>query len=191
MPMNKIFHFVKNPYDISSVQKIFNNDLIKKCIESNTNSNNTYKFNPNWQKFLVRESFSEPIDFSLGDNSIKRFDKKIAISTLSDVKELVKCKNVVVSGHLIYPPTGYMGWHTNYKYPCKRLYITYASEDKKSFFRYRHPVTKEIITDYDNKGITIREFLVTGEPPYFWHCIGSDCIRISFGYRINSAGDKN
>ena len=78
-----------------------------------------------------------------------------------------------------------MGWHTNFKYPCKRLYITYASEDKKSFFRYRDPETGEIITDYDDKGITIRQFYVSRKPPYFWHCVGSDCIRISLGYRIN------
>ena len=178
-----MFHFVKNPYDISSAQRIFNEDLMKRCIEES--DNNTYKVNPDWHKFLERECFSDPIDNGSRDNSMKKFNMKITKSILEEVKILVKCINVTASGHFIYPPTGYMGWHTNYKYPCKRLYITYATEDKKSFFRYRDPETNEIITDYDDKGITMREFIVTGKPPYFWHCVGSDCIRISFGYRIN------
>ena len=92
---------------------------------------------------------------------------------------------VETSGHFIYPPTGYMGWHTNHTNPCTRLYITYATEDNKSFFRYRDRKTKEIITDYDNKGLTIREFFIPKHKPYFWHCVGSMCNRISFGFRIN------
>ena len=141
--------------------------------------------NPNWQKSLERGSFSDPIDTSYHDNSMKKFDMKITESILKEVKKLVKCSNVTASGRYIYPPTGYMGWHTNYKSPGKRLYVTYASEDKKSFFRYRNPKTKEIITDYDDKGITTRQFDITGKHPYFWHCVGSDCIRVSFGYIIN------
>ena len=178
-----MIHFERNPYDISSIEKLFGIDLIGKCIRES--SNHSYQVNPNWQKSLEKESFSEPIDHAYGDNSMKHFDMKVTESILKEVKKLVKCSNVIASGHFIYPPTGYMGWHTNYKYPCKRLYITYATEDKKSFFRYRDPETKEIITDYDDKGITLRQFDVTGKPPYFWHCVGSDCIRISLGYRIN------
>ena len=181
--IKKIIHFEKNPYDVSSIEKLFDIDLIGRCIRES--SIHSYEVNPDWQKLLEKESFSDPIDNSYGDNSMKRFDKKVAESILNRVKKLVKCDNVVASGHFIYPPTGYMGWHTNFKSPCKRLYITYASEDKKSFFRYRDPETKEIITDYDDKGVTLRQFRVTGKPPYFWHCVGSDCIRISLGYRIN------
>ena len=33
-------------------------------------------------------------------------------------------------------------------------------QDKKSFFRYKHPETNEIITDYDDKGITVRQFFI-------------------------------
>ena len=42
-----------------------------------------------------------------------------------------------------------------------------------------------MITDYDNKGITVRQFKVTDKPPYFWHCVGSECDRVSFGYTLN------
>ena len=75
-----------------------------------------------------------------------------------------------------------MGWHTNYDQPGHRLYITYSSENNKSFFRYRNRGENQIMTDYDDKGITIREFLVPYKKPYFWHCVGSECDRISFGF---------
>ena len=55
-------------------------------------------------------------------------------------------------------------------------------EDKKSFFRYLE--NGEIITCYDNKGITIREFNIPRPPNFFWHCVGSKCNRYSFGFKI-------
>ena len=76
-----------------------------------------------------------------------------------------------------------MGWHTNHDTSEDRLYITYTDEDKKSFFRYYED--ESIITDYDNKGITIRRFSVAGGPPFFWHCVGSKTDRYSFGYRLH------
>ena len=75
-----------------------------------------------------------------------------------------------------------MGWHTNYKMPEERVYITYASEQGKSFFRYLEG--DKVITDYDDKGLTVRRFAVSSKRPYFWHCAGSDCDRFSFGYRL-------
>ena len=177
-----MIQLLRNTYDKSTIEEIFNSDFINKCLSESKNYN--YKVKPNWQKSLEKEFFSEPIDGSRGNNNMKKLNK-VAESILSVVKKLVNSQNVVASGNFIYPPTGYMGWHTNYKSQGKRLYITYASEDKKSFFRYRDPETGEIITDCDDKGITIRQFYVSRKPPYFWHCVGSDCIRISLGYRIN------
>jgi hypothetical protein len=101
------------------------------------------------------------------------------------VKELYPCYDIVNSGGFYYPPTGYMSWHTNSNKPCKRVYLVYADEDNKSFFRWKDPVTNEIVTSYDNKGLTIREFDVTGQAPYLWHCIYSDCNRVSFGFRLH------
>ena len=175
-------NFKRNPYDKSIFEKLITEDLINKCITESHNKN--YKLNPNWQKFLETECFDNPIDVTKNDSNMKKFDKEISLSFLPTIIKLVGTHHVSVSGHFLYPPTGYMGWHTNYKVPCKRLYITYATEDKKSFFRYIDPLSKEVITDYDDKGITIREFDVTGRPPYLWHCVGSECMRLSFGYQI-------
>jgi hypothetical protein len=91
--------------------------------------------------------------------------------------------DVKSSGDFHYPKTGYMGWHTNHDNPLERVYITYATEERKSFFRYIE--NGKMITDYDNKGITVRQFKVTDKPPYFWHCVGSECDRLSFGYTLN------
>ena len=75
-----------------------------------------------------------------------------------------------------------MGWHTNSSQPDEHLYIVYASEDKESFFRYYQD--DEVITHYDNKGLNIRTFKATDQRPFFWHCVGSNCDRYSFGYRL-------
>tara|TARA_Y100001963_G_scaffold37529_1_gene52441 strand:+ start:845 stop:1972 length:1128 start_codon:yes stop_codon:yes gene_type:complete len=89
-------------------------------------------------------------------------------------------------GAFYYPPTGYMGWHTNCNTPGERFYITWASEDKKSFFRYYDYEKDEVVTDYDDQGLTVRQFKVPESAPYFWHCVGSECDRFSFGFMLDT-----
>jgi hypothetical protein len=91
---------------------------------------------------------------------------------------------VFPSGFFLYPKTGYMGWHTNSNVDGKRLYITYTDVGGESFFRYKDPTSGKIITDYDDAGLTFREFPVYAKPPYLWHCVGSNCNRFSFGFTI-------
>jgi hypothetical protein len=55
------------------------------------------------------------------------------------------------SGYFWYPPGAYMAWHTNSGAPGWRLYVSYAEEPGKSFFRYRDPDTHEIITSVDDE----------------------------------------
>jgi hypothetical protein len=88
----------------------------------------------------------------------------------------------VVSGSFLYPPGGFMSWHTNSDKPNKHLYFTYADKHKKSFFRSF--VNGNIITDYDNKGLNIRVFDTVNVDPLLWHCVYSDCNRYSFGFRL-------
>jgi hypothetical protein len=88
----------------------------------------------------------------------------------------------VVSGHFLYPPGGFMSWHTNSDKPNKHLYFTYADEEGKSFFRSFD--NNEIVTDYDKKGLNIRVFDTTNAGPLYWHCVYSDCNRYSFGFRL-------
>lgn len=115
-------------------------------------------------------------------NYLERINSNIFDELIEILKKVYPNKQVRLSGSFLYPDTGYMGWHTNYLDPCKRIYIVYAEEDKRSFFRYEED--GKIITDFDDKGLTIREFDIPGTEPYFWHCVGSTCNRFSFGFRI-------
>ena len=84
------------------------------------------------------------------------------------------------SGHLWYPPGGYMGWHTNSGAPGWRMYLSYAEEPGKSFFRYRDPVTHEIVTSWDDRW-SVRMFEIRADVP-LWHAVYSDTHRVSVGY---------
>lgn len=95
---------------------------------------------------------------------------------------------IEVSGHFWYPPGGFMGWHTNLRKPGWRLYITYAEEAGKSFFRYRDPLTREVFTCSDDNW-NCRVFLIRPDAP-LWHSVYSDTNRHSFGYRIEEQADE-
>ncbi len=91
--------------------------------------------------------------------------------------------DIECSGHFWYPPGGYMGWHTNLRKPGWRMYVNYAEEEHRSFFRYRDPDTGEVITCPDEIW-NFRLFKITPEKP-FWHCVFSETNRFSLGYRID------
>lgn len=88
------------------------------------------------------------------------------------------------SGFFMYPAKyGFMSWHTNSNAPGKRIYIAYAQQPNKSFFRYYDAKQDKIITSYDEVGITVREFEVC-QSDLLWHCVYSECDRFSFGCRV-------
>lgn len=110
---------------------------------------------------------------------------KFIQSLIKNLDKAVSNTCIQISGHYLYKgPDAFMGWHTNYKTYCRRIYMTYCPhEGGKSFFRYQDPDTKEIITSYDKKGWTVRSFAISNEK-LFWHCVFSDTERYSFGFRI-------
>ena len=90
--------------------------------------------------------------------------------------------SITSSGHLWYPPGSYMGWHTNSKVPGWRIYVNYAEQEGKSFFRYRDPDTRKIVT-LNDKHWNIRIFRISRDKP-LWHAIYSDTHRFSMGYMV-------
>lgn len=88
------------------------------------------------------------------------------------------------SGHLWYPKGSHMGWHTNGLAPGWRIFINYAEEPGKSFFRYRDPATGEIITAWD-KQWNLRVLRITRRNP-LWHCVYADTNRFSLGWMVIS-----
>ena len=89
-----------------------------------------------------------------------------------------------ISGAFWYPPTGFMGWHSNADHEAYRMYAAWAEEGHKSFFRYRDPNTKKIVTSWDKKGWNFRLFNCSQEDKP-WHCVYSDTNRISLGFWYN------
>lgn len=138
----------------------------------------------NW---YTSESYLKQVNY--GDIAIADFTNMFDFSTLGFtnkfthlIQELYPNNAIKPSGFYLYPKSGFMSWHTNSNMPCKRVYITYADQGNESFFRYWDGAN--IITDYDNGGITIREFDIPTLPNKFWHCVGSNCNRFSFGFKI-------
>tara|TARA_B100001094_G_scaffold140981_2_gene136630 strand:+ start:9971 stop:10519 length:549 start_codon:yes stop_codon:yes gene_type:complete len=169
----------------------FVKEKIRKVIESKTQEIKFeakaigIKANKEWEANVSEEALSSVINQDINTAETKNFYKfsaEISNKLLHILKELYPDNSIYSSGHFYYPPTGFMGWHTNYKMPEERIYITYASEQEKSFFRYLEG--DKVITDYDDQGLTVRRFSVSNKRPYFWHCAGSDCDRFSFGYRL-------
>ncbi len=79
-----------------------------------------------------------------------------------------------------YPKGGYIGWHIDQT--GDRLYSAYA--EGKSFFRYRDPDTKEIITSWDASGKWSFRIFHFDEDNPMWHCVGAEDLRVSVGYKF-------
>lgn len=90
--------------------------------------------------------------------------------------------NIVNSGHFWYPPGSFMGWHTNSGAPGWRIYLSYAEEPGKSFFRYYDDERDELITSLDDQW-SVRIFEIRKDRP-LWHSVYSETHRFSLGYMI-------
>jgi hypothetical protein len=142
----------------------------------------------NWEHNISADSLmsviSGNVDVSNNCNLISFSKLAITEKLIHVVQREFPTRTVKPSGFFHYPKTGYMGWHTNSDSPGCRLYITYADVRGESFFRYKDIESGEVITDYDDVGLTFREFTVYEKPPYLWHSVGSNCNRFSFGFII-------
>ena len=193
------FEMGYNEEQILKVSQIF----IQYCKAFKISINSpTYKdpeFRPNyknWEQAVGEARLLSLTSKDLPQNTSKysnlhQGDKNLLGGFVTEMEDILAgevYKTASNSGMFYYPPTGFMSWHTNAAAPCDRLYITY-SDTGGSFFRYYDNESKEIITDYDRAGLSWRLFPVTNEPPHFWHCVGSDCERISCGFRLNDPRD--
>ena len=100
-------------------------------------------------------------------------------------KEIINKNDFITrSGEGVYPPGGYMGWHTNRNRAGIRCYFNWASESGKSGLKYWYEGTDKIIRDsIDQIGWQLRMFSTDYSKP-FWHAVWSDCTRLSIGFRI-------
>jgi len=186
---------VRNPFSLEVKEKL--NALIEPAV-FNIKSNINVRYVNNAGIFVDEEALkkqkklaSSMTNTADGKTNLKNFSnylEEVNSNIKEDLIEILQrvypSTSIEMSGSFYYPDTGYMGWHTNYQEPCKRLYMVYADMANRSFFRYQEK--RKIITDFDDKGLTVREFDIPGTKPYFWHCVGSTCNRFSFGFRIES-----
>ena len=192
---------IRNPFNEMEVEKLlkymvpicedvkqyawYQNDMKHTIVEAPK-----WKDRLNMDALLKRYNLKDPLNSNDTSNMFHidpethRLERSII--KMSNVLRKRYKTEVYLRGSFYYPPTGYMGWHTNCRNPGERFYITWASEDKKSFFRYYDYEKDEIITDYDDKGLTVRQFCVPESAPYFWHCVGSECDRFSFGFMLDT-----
>ena len=143
------------------------------------------RFFPEWEKEVSEEKLISIKSKGLildtsGNKNLVNFPRKHVVRIKPIIKSLFPDKIIKTSGFFYYPKTGYMGWHTNHNTASNTLYLTYSTGI--SFFRYYEG--EKVITDYDDHGFTIRTFELRNKKPYFWHCVGSDCDRFSFGFRL-------
>lgn len=138
---------------------------------------------------ILNHEKEDPHRWDMGDVNFVQLNPfldyhKVAHSVIKDYLKIEGYEYDMPSGCHWFPPSGYMGWHSNADTFGYRLYCVYAAEDKKSFFRIRDPKTKEVMTQWDKKGWNFRMFLCNNDDPdnYAWHSIYSDTNRISVGF---------
>ena len=81
-----------------------------------------------------------------------------------------------ISGRMIYPPGGYMDWHTNGDWPGTRMYAAWSETGKSGMLWFRDGKT---VVDWDNPGWNIRTFKCPT-----WHAVFSKCWRVSVGWHL-------
>lgn len=92
-----------------------------------------------------------------------------------DVAEVIEASN---RGNKLYPPGGYLQWHTDSDNPGVRVYFTFTAKEG-SFFRYFQD--GEVMTLMDKVGWNVRIFHVN--PAHlFWHCVYAASTRYTFGF---------
>lgn len=125
------------------------------------------------------------------DRGLARLRRQVDVQISRRIGELFAAgedPTLAPTGQYWYPPGGYMGWHTNSRYPGWRIYLTHSTGPGRSFFRYRDPESGDVITSEDAEW-SLRLFRVAVEAP-LWHCVRADADRFSFGYLARPATAK-
>ena len=88
--------------------------------------------------------------------------------------------------NVYYPAGGFMGWHNNWNASGYNIILSYSKEGN-GFFRYRDPITKEIVNMKDSPGWTCKVgYFGKGREPdkVVYHCAGSHEPRLTLGFVI-------
>jgi len=94
---------------------------------------------------------------------------------------------VKLTGLFYYPPGGYAEWHTNRHHTLGwRLYFVKTLEPGRSWFRYKHVPSGEIVHVEPDGAEQYNLFCLRGEPDQLlWHSVYSDTHRFSVGINVH------
>lgn len=83
-----------------------------------------------------------------------------------------------------YPPEGYISWHTNWNAPGYNLIFSW-SETGEGWFKYRDPVTKQIVHCQDEPGWQLKAGYFGSfkeKDKILYHAASTDCKRITVSF---------
>lgn len=163
-----------------ALDKILNQKINIHNIVSNPEISNVVRYDDGYLKDHFSKNYRKSLEKGLFEPR-KMIDQVVQAKLpllFSDAENLV----VSNSGFFLYPPGGYMGWHTNSLNPGWRIYISLSDVPEQSWFRYQEPESKKIVDLTDQK-ISFRLFKVCKKVP-LWHAVYSDTYRYSLGFWI-------
>ena len=100
-------------------------------------------------------------------------------------RKFPKCIDTPVIGY--YPPTGFVGWHTNYKAHGYIILFNW-SENGEGFFRFVKG--NRMTTLKDGRGWSCKVgYFGENISDQLWHCARTECRRFSFSYRFEKKED--
>ena len=85
-----------------------------------------------------------------------------------------------------YPSKGYVGWHTNWNANAYQILFSW-SETGESWFKYRDPETKEVVTVQDKPGWNCRHYYFghkSERDNHCWHAMYTECERITLAFKV-------
>jgi hypothetical protein len=88
------------------------------------------------------------------------------------------------SNGIVYPPGGYLGWHTNADKPGLRFYLHWIENVGQASFKYWDG--SQVIDDVENEQCFIRIFNVKDMTDPLWHCVYTDTWRVSVGFYMEA-----
>jgi hypothetical protein len=136
---------------------------------------------------ITKAVFDAYKDIKIEHDAIKKADMSLGTYDMNRKQELpIKQVMAELGAHsctntVIYAKNSGIDWHTNSDNVGKRIYIIFTV--KPGIFRYKDPITGEIIDDMDYVGWTQREFIVD-KTNLLWHCVYSPGIRFAYGFNV-------
>ena len=121
------------------------------------------------------------------DMSQRKRDEYVA-NLATDLGKQITGRKQALSA--IYPPGGFLAWHHNADVPGRNLIFTW-SKTGEGVFRYVNKTKGYYFDIPDHKGWNVKSFDwyshgQTEKEGYTWHCAGTDCLRATLAFVIDS-----